>query len=59
MQEQLERLAQKEREMGGASAGQRELSPALLMERGKAHEEQERAKMLVSAPGLWPCDLSL
>ncbi|TNN51904.1 MICOS complex subunit mic25a [Liparis tanakae] len=46
VQEQLERLAQKEREMGGASAGQGELSSALLMARGKAHEEQERAKML-------------
>uniref|UniRef100_A0A8C2ZA33 Coiled-coil-helix-coiled-coil-helix domain containing 6b n=1 Tax=Cyclopterus lumpus TaxID=8103 RepID=A0A8C2ZA33_CYCLU len=50
VQEQLDRLAQKEREMGmGAPVGPDQLTPALLMERGKAHEEQERAKILVSA----------
>ncbi|XP_034389537.1 MICOS complex subunit mic25a-like isoform X4 [Cyclopterus lumpus] len=47
VQEQLDRLAQKEREMGmGAPVGPDQLTPALLMERGKAHEEQERAKIL-------------
>ncbi|KAM6946980.1 coiled-coil-helix-coiled-coil-helix domain containing 6b isoform 2-T2 [Lycodopsis pacificus] len=46
VQEQLARLAQKERETA-APKGPDELSPALLMmEKGKAHEEQERAKIL-------------
>ncbi|XP_075952343.1 coiled-coil-helix-coiled-coil-helix domain containing 6b isoform X2 [Anarhichas minor] len=45
VQEQLARLAQKERETA-APKGPDELSPALLMEKGKAHEEQERAKTL-------------
>ncbi|XP_031727784.1 coiled-coil-helix-coiled-coil-helix domain containing 6b isoform X3 [Anarrhichthys ocellatus] len=48
VQEQLARLAQKERETA-APKGPDELNPALLMEKGKAHEEQERAKTLVSA----------
>ncbi|XP_031727687.1 coiled-coil-helix-coiled-coil-helix domain containing 6b isoform X2 [Anarrhichthys ocellatus] len=45
VQEQLARLAQKERETA-APKGPDELNPALLMEKGKAHEEQERAKTL-------------
>ncbi|KAM8916230.1 coiled-coil-helix-coiled-coil-helix domain containing 6b isoform 4-T4 [Spinachia spinachia] len=45
VQEQLARLAQKERETAGTpSLG--EMTPALLMEKGKAHEEQEKAKIL-------------
>uniref|UniRef100_A0AAQ4P9C6 Coiled-coil-helix-coiled-coil-helix domain containing 6b n=1 Tax=Gasterosteus aculeatus aculeatus TaxID=481459 RepID=A0AAQ4P9C6_GASAC len=45
VQEQLARLAQKERETAGTQ-GLGELTPALLMEKGKAHEEQEKAKIL-------------
>ncbi|KAL6111746.1 chchd6 [Pungitius sinensis] len=45
VQEQLARLAQKERETAG-TPGLAELSPALLMEKGKAHEEQEKTKIL-------------
>ncbi|XP_062419856.1 MICOS complex subunit mic25a-like isoform X3 [Pungitius pungitius] len=45
VQEQLARLAQKERETAG-TPGLGELTPALLMEKGKAHEEQEKAKIL-------------
>lgn len=47
MQEQLARLAQKERE-SAATTGLDELTPALLTEKDKAFQEQERAKMLVS-----------
>lgn len=47
VEEQLARLAQKERE-SAATTGLDELSPALLTEKDKAFQEQERAKMLVS-----------
>lgn len=46
MQEQLARLAQRERE-SAATTGLDELTPALI-EKEKAYEEQEKAKMLVS-----------
>lgn len=45
VQEQLAKLAQRERE-SAKSKGPDELSPALLIEKGKTHEEQEKAKML-------------
>ncbi|XP_078139833.1 coiled-coil-helix-coiled-coil-helix domain containing 6b isoform X2 [Centroberyx gerrardi] len=46
VQEQLARLAQKEREAAVATRGLDELTPALLIERGKTHEELEKAKIL-------------
>uniref|UniRef100_A0A4W6C2Y2 Coiled-coil-helix-coiled-coil-helix domain containing 6b n=1 Tax=Lates calcarifer TaxID=8187 RepID=A0A4W6C2Y2_LATCA len=42
VQEQLARLAQRERDMTGLD----DLTPALIIEKGKAREEHERAKML-------------
>ncbi|XP_049893113.1 MICOS complex subunit mic25a-like isoform X1 [Epinephelus moara] len=45
VQEQLARLAQRERELG-ATTGLDELTPALIIEKGKAHEEHEKAKLL-------------
>lgn len=47
VQEQLARLAQRERE-AAVTTGLDDLTPALLVEKGKAHEEQEKAKILVS-----------
>lgn len=43
----MARLAQRERELG-ATTGLDELTPALIIEKGKAHEEHEKAKLLVS-----------
>ncbi|XP_040059442.2 coiled-coil-helix-coiled-coil-helix domain containing 6b isoform X3 [Gasterosteus aculeatus] len=57
VQEQLARLAQKEREMAGTQ-GLGELTPALLMEKGKAHEEQEKAKILPADVDAWEKQLS-
>ncbi|XP_026162069.1 coiled-coil-helix-coiled-coil-helix domain containing 6b [Mastacembelus armatus] len=45
LQEQLARLAEKERETA-ATTGLDELTPALIIEKGKALEEQEKAKIL-------------
>lgn len=45
MQEQLARLAQREKDTAAAT-GLDELTPALIMEKGKAHEEKEKAKLL-------------
>ncbi|CAK6958212.1 MICOS complex subunit mic25a-like isoform X2 [Scomber scombrus] len=45
VQEQLSRLAQRERETA-VTAGLDDLTPALLIEKGKAHEEQAKVKML-------------
>ncbi|XP_029286824.1 coiled-coil-helix-coiled-coil-helix domain containing 6b isoform X2 [Cottoperca gobio] len=50
VQEQLARLAQRERETR-ATTGLDELTPALLIEKGKAHEEQEKAKILAKQLG--------
>ncbi|XP_032369748.1 coiled-coil-helix-coiled-coil-helix domain containing 6b isoform X3 [Etheostoma spectabile] len=50
VQEQLARLAQRERETGETS-GLDELNPALLIEKGKAHEEQQKAKILAKQLG--------
>lgn len=47
VQEQLARLAQREKETP-VTAGLDDLTPSLLIEKGKAHEEQEKVKMLVS-----------
>lgn len=47
MQQQLARLAQRERETA-ATTGLDDLTPALIMEKGKAREEHEKAKILVS-----------
>ncbi|XP_022600826.1 MICOS complex subunit mic25a-like isoform X2 [Seriola dumerili] len=52
VQEQLARLAQRERETA-ATTGVDELMPALIIEKGKAHEEQERAKMLPADLDVW------
>lgn len=45
VQEQLAQLAQRERE-SAATTGLDELAPALMLEKGKAYEEHEKAKML-------------
>ncbi|XP_076610379.1 coiled-coil-helix-coiled-coil-helix domain containing 6b isoform X3 [Chaetodon auriga] len=45
VQEQLAQLAQRERE-SAATMGLDELTPALIMEKGKAHEEQKKATIL-------------
>ncbi|XP_029948104.1 coiled-coil-helix-coiled-coil-helix domain containing 6b isoform X2 [Salarias fasciatus] len=45
VREQLARLAQRERD-AAAATGLDEMTPALIMEKGKAHEEQEKAKIL-------------
>ncbi|KAF0035160.1 hypothetical protein F2P81_012918, partial [Scophthalmus maximus] len=45
VQEQLVRLAQRERE-AAAITGQDELLPTLIIEKGKTREEQEKAKIL-------------
>ncbi|XP_035007621.1 MICOS complex subunit mic25a isoform X4 [Hippoglossus stenolepis] len=45
VQEQLASLAQRERETAAAT-GLDELLPTLIIEKGKAHEEKEKAKML-------------
>lgn len=47
VQEQLARLAQRERETA-ATTDLDELTPALFTEKEKAYKEQEKAKMLVS-----------
>nr|CBN80934.1 Coiled-coil-helix-coiled-coil-helix domain-containing protein 3, mitochondrial [Dicentrarchus labrax] len=47
VQEQLARLAQRERE-SSVTTGLDELTPALIKEKGKTYEEQEKAKILVS-----------
>lgn len=47
VQEQLKRLAQKERE-SATTTDLDELTPALLTEKEKAFKEQEKTKMLVS-----------
>ncbi|XP_040014645.1 MICOS complex subunit mic25a-like [Xiphias gladius] len=46
MREQLARLAQRERETA-ATTGLDELMPALILEKGKAREEQEKVKTLI------------
>lgn len=46
MQEQLAKLAQRERE-SAAATGLDELTPAFITEKQKAYREQENAKMLV------------
>lgn len=51
MQEQLAQLAKRERESAGTT-GLDDLTPALIIEKGKVHEEHEKAKILVSA-GFW------
>ncbi|XP_036067728.1 MICOS complex subunit mic25a isoform X2 [Oryzias melastigma] len=45
VQEQLAKLAQREKEIS-AAAGLKDSSAAAIMERGRAHHEQEKAKML-------------
>ncbi|XP_049893114.1 MICOS complex subunit mic25-a-like isoform X2 [Epinephelus moara] len=52
VQEQLARLAQRERELG-ATTGLDELTPALIIEKGKAHEEHEKAKLLPADLDAW------
>ncbi|XP_033481957.1 coiled-coil-helix-coiled-coil-helix domain containing 6b isoform X1 [Epinephelus lanceolatus] len=52
VQEQLARLAQRERELG-ATTGLDELTPALVIEKGKAHEEHEKAKLLPADLDAW------
>ncbi|KAF7652333.1 hypothetical protein LDENG_00098340 [Lucifuga dentata] len=47
VQEQLARMAQRERE-AAATAGLDKLNPALIIEKGKVHEEKEKARILVS-----------
>ncbi|XP_074485580.1 coiled-coil-helix-coiled-coil-helix domain containing 6b isoform X1 [Sebastes fasciatus] len=52
VQEQLARLAQKERETG-ATTGLDQLTPALIIEKGKAYEEREKAKILPADLDAW------
>lgn len=47
MEEQLAQLAQRERE-SVTTTGLDGLTPALIMEKGRVHEEQGKAKLLVS-----------
>ncbi|GAA6234519.1 MICOS complex subunit mic25a-like isoform X2 [Lates japonicus] len=49
VQEQLARLAQRERDMTGLD----DLTPAFIIEKGKAREEHERAKMLPADLDAW------
>lgn len=58
VQEQLAQLAQRERE-SAASTGIDEMTPALIIEKGRAHEEHEKAKKLVSDDFLATYDISL
>ncbi|RVE72396.1 hypothetical protein OJAV_G00040040 [Oryzias javanicus] len=52
VQEQLAKLAQREKEISGA-AGLKDSSAAAIMERGRAHHEQEKAKMLPADLDAW------
>nr|XP_057910581.1 coiled-coil-helix-coiled-coil-helix domain containing 6b isoform X3 [Doryrhamphus excisus] len=52
VQDQLARLAQRERETA-ATVGLDDLSPALIIEKGKAWEEHEKAKMLPADLDAW------
>ncbi|XP_044036834.1 MICOS complex subunit mic25a-like isoform X2 [Siniperca chuatsi] len=52
VQEQLARLAQRERETA-ATTGLDELTPALIIEKGRAREEQEKAKILPADFDAW------
>ncbi|XP_034441300.1 MICOS complex subunit mic25a-like isoform X1 [Hippoglossus hippoglossus] len=52
VQEQLASLAQRERETAAAT-GLDELLPTLIIEKGKAHEEKEKAKMLPADLDAW------
>uniref|UniRef100_A0A3B3HLD9 Coiled-coil-helix-coiled-coil-helix domain containing 6b n=1 Tax=Oryzias latipes TaxID=8090 RepID=A0A3B3HLD9_ORYLA len=57
VQEQLAKLAQKEKEVSAAT-GLKDSSAAAIMERGRAHHEQEKAKVLVGFPFcsvFYPC----
>ncbi|CAN9512392.1 unnamed protein product [Ophioblennius macclurei] len=45
VREQLAGLAQRERD-AAATTGLNEMTPALIMEKGRSHEEQEKAKIL-------------
>ncbi|XP_051271504.1 MICOS complex subunit mic25-a isoform X4 [Dicentrarchus labrax] len=52
VQEQLARLAQRERE-SSVTTGLDELTPALIKEKGKTYEEQEKAKILPADLDAW------
>ncbi|XP_019133205.1 coiled-coil-helix-coiled-coil-helix domain containing 6b isoform X2 [Larimichthys crocea] len=52
VQEQLAQLAQRERE-SATTTGLDELNPALIIEKAKAHEEQEKAKILPADLDAW------
>ncbi|XP_054641632.1 MICOS complex subunit mic25a-like isoform X2 [Dunckerocampus dactyliophorus] len=52
VEEQLARLAQRERETA-ATVGLDDLSPSLIIEKGKAWEEHEKAKMLPADLDAW------
>ncbi|KAG7271818.1 hypothetical protein CRUP_017895 [Coryphaenoides rupestris] len=64
VQEQLARLAQREKERHSAAAaaaaagggGLAEVPSSLIMEQGKAHEEQEKAKILPAELDAWNLD---
>lgn len=58
VQEQLARLAQRERETA-VTTGLDDLTPALLIEKGKAHEEQEKVKMLPADLDAWARQLEM
>lgn len=62
VQEQLARLAQREKERDSAAAaggGLAKVPSSLIMEQGKVHEEQEKAKILVSHSGTSCCSARL
>ncbi|KAM8756936.1 coiled-coil-helix-coiled-coil-helix domain containing 6b isoform 1-T1 [Acanthopagrus schlegelii] len=52
VQEQLAQLAKRERESAGTT-GLDDLTPALIIEKGKAHEEHEKAKILPADLDAW------
>uniref|UniRef100_H2MQ35 Coiled-coil-helix-coiled-coil-helix domain containing 6b n=1 Tax=Oryzias latipes TaxID=8090 RepID=H2MQ35_ORYLA len=52
VQEQLAKLAQKEKEVSAAT-GLKDSSAAAIMERGRAHHEQEKAKVLPADLDAW------
>ncbi|XP_030276782.1 coiled-coil-helix-coiled-coil-helix domain containing 6b isoform X1 [Sparus aurata] len=52
VQEQLAQLAKRERESAGTT-GLDDLTPALIIEKGKVHEEHEKAKILPADLDAW------
>ncbi|CAJ1051570.1 MICOS complex subunit mic25a-like isoform X1 [Xyrichtys novacula] len=58
VEEQLAQLAQRERE-SATTTGRDGLAPALILERGKVHEEQGKAKLLPADLDAWAKQLEI